>query len=258
MTTGRRYSEAWSGRKAPRRAGGGGEDGRRAVFAILPTMHKVGGGARLRQGSRRWIWMGATAALGCGGSRSRPPEIPTSAFAGLAAVPVLVTPTQRARVALELQWTAAPVGAELAARMDADILAALRARDIGRTWVFGEALQRSYSRNPTYATNPTALAIESLRSGRIQPGTRLPEPLASQLRTMIALHDGRVVVIPVELRIDTVAAGQGRGVLRVVLVDARTSDVRWAGELAGDPVSGFGPQVTATVAARFVTLFATP
>jgi hypothetical protein len=244
--------------KGTARAGGGGEDGRRAVFAILPTMHKVGGGARLRQGSRRWIWVGATVAVGCGGSRSRTPEIPTSAFAGLAAVQVLVAPTQRARVAPELQWATAPAGAALAAQMDADIQAALRARDIGRTWVFGDALQRSYSRNPTYATNPSALAVESVRGGRIEPGTRLAEPLASQLRTMIALHEGRVVVIPVELRIDTIAAGQGRGVLRVVLADARTSDVRWAGELSGDPVSGFGPQVTASVAARFVTLFATP
>jgi hypothetical protein len=45
-------------------------------------------------------------------------------------------------------------------------------------------------------------------------------------------------------------------VLRVVLLDARTSTVRWIGEFASDPVPAFGPAITATIAARLAAAVA--
>ena len=80
--------------------------------------------------------------------------------------------------------------------------------------------------------------------------THLPEPLASQIRTMVALQeDTRLVLAPVELRLDTAGTG-GRGVLRVTLMDARTSDIRWIGDIVSDTVPAFGPAITASIAAR--------
>jgi hypothetical protein len=79
---------------------------------------------------------------------------------------------------------------------------------------------------------------------------RLPEPLASQIRTLVALHDDtRFVLAPAELRLEAAGAG-GRGVLRLVLIDARLSKIGWFGEIASDTVPAFGPAITASIAAR--------
>jgi hypothetical protein len=100
-------------------------------------------------------------------------------------------------------------------------------------------LALSYKRNPTYATDPYTLAEESLRSSSLIAGTRLTEPLASQLRTMIALHENaRSVLLPVELRLEPVASGnEARATLRLVLVDPRFSEVRWVGTVKSDTAS---------------------
>jgi hypothetical protein len=92
--------------------------------------------------------------------------------------------------------------------------------------------------------------------------TRLPEPLASQVRTLVALHDDtRLVLVPVELKLEPVPAavsGQpaARGVLRVVLLDARLSNVRWIGDITSDPAPVFGAAITASVAAKLAAAVA--
>jgi hypothetical protein len=60
----------------------------------------------------------------------------------------------------------------------------------------------------------------------------------------------------VELRLEKAGGSAGRGVLRLVLMDARTSNVRWIGQVAGDTASAFGPVVTASLAARFANVVA--
>ncbi len=170
---------------------------------------------RLSQG------LAAIGALGCGGKQNAattPTPPVASPLSGLVGQAMLVTPTQRARVAADLNWTGVPRPPELITALDSGIITTLHARDAFRNWVFGDGLLLSFTRNPSYATDPRALSIEPLvgRGGTI-PGTRLTEPLASQLRTMIALHDGRLVMIPVELRIESMgagSAGMGRAVLR--------------------------------------------
>ena len=65
--------------------------------------------------------------------------------------------------------------------------------------------------------------------------SRYGDPLASQLRTMIALHESaRYVLLPVELRFEREAAGRSYAMLRVVVVDARAAEARWVGEVRGD------------------------
>src|SRR5438552_9746231 len=109
--------------------------------------------------------------------------------------------------------------------MDDNIAAALAERGLTRGWVLPADLATSYRRNPTYASDPYALAEEPLRSSSFAAGKRLAEPLASQLRTMIALHENAtVVLVPVELRFEPADAATARASLRLALIDPRFSE----------------------------------
>lgn len=195
----------------------------------------------------------------CAGHAPQPaPQVPDNALTGLAAQHIAVLPTFVATVAPELHWSNTGRPLELQRTLDADILSALDERGLRKTWVFPEDLAAAYRRNPTYATDPFQLAEEPLRAPSLMVDTRLPEPLASQVRTMVAFHqDVRYVLAPVEIRLEPVPgakAGTGRGVLRLVLLDARGSNVRWIGEISSDNVETFGPVISASIAARLANV----
>ncbi len=192
----------------------------------------------------------ATSALGACASAPRSPARPSEhALSGLAAQHVVVLPTYIVHVAPELGWTL-PRATEVAKTLDADIASSFEEHGI-RGWILPSALETSYRRNPTYATDPHALAEEPLRSPSLSPDQRLPEPIASQLRTIVALqNDARLVLAPVELRMESAGPGMGRGVLKLVLVDARQSAIQWVGEVSSDPVPAFGPAITASIASK--------
>ena len=141
--------------------------------------------------------------------------------------------------------------------LDTAIASALAARGLQHGWILPSELVRSYKRNPTYATDPYALAEEPLRSATFTVGSRLPEPLASQLRTMIALHEGaRLVLLPIQL---TYASAGGapngkRASLRIALVDPRFSEARWVGEVRSDTTSADPHVLTTAIAERVVDL----
>ena len=191
----------------------------------------------------------------CKTSTPAPAQTPEHALSGLAAQHVVILPTYIVRVAPGLGWTL-PRSIEVAHTQDVDIAAAFSDRGI-RGWIYPSGLDSAYRRNPTYATDPHALAEEPLRSPSLGGDERLPEPIASQLRTIVALHDDtRLVLAPVELRMEPMTGvgatrgGQGRGVLHLVLVDARTSAVRWIGDVTSDPATAFGPSITASIASK--------
>ena len=157
-------------------------------------------------------------------------------------------------VAPELSWSSQQAGArELLRALDDDIAAALTERGLKANWVMPADLALSYKRNPTYATDPYALSEESLRSSAVVAGGRLQEPLASQLRTMIALHENaRAVLLPVELRFEradaTTSAGTARATLRLALVDPRFSEARWVGTVTSDTTSADARVLTRSLA----------
>jgi hypothetical protein len=176
----------------------------------------------------------------------------------MAAQHVIVTPAFSFVMAPDVGWTVTRE-TELLRTLDADIAAALEDRGLKGQWIFPSALVQSYQRNPTYATDPYRLAMQTLRSPQLAVGSRLAEPLASQLRTMIALTDARYVLAPVELKIEHVGVDHaGRGVLRLVLMDVRTAEVRWIGKVQGDTLAVMGPALTAGVAAKVADLVAAP
>ena len=189
--------------------------------------------------------------LSCGGGPKTAPEPEAHALSGLAAQHVAVLPPG-------LAWSSA-MGrpADVKTALDADIVAALDERGIRKAWLLPADLALSYKRNTTYAADPYGLAEEPLRSPSLTIETRLPEPLASQIRTLVALPDDvRFGLAPVEMRIEPTAAGMGRGVLRVVLLDARLSNVKWIGEIPSEAVSAFGPAISASVAAKLADVIA--
>ena len=199
-------------------------------------------------------------AIACHGATNAEsvPQASEHALSGLARQHIILLPTYAARVAPGLDWSVA-MGrpSDVQRTLDADIMAALEEHGLKATWIFPPQLEQSFKRNSTYAADPYTLAEEPLRSPMLAVDARLPEPLASQIRTMVALHDDvRLVLAPVELRLEKAGAAAGRGVLRLVLLDARASNVRWIGQVAGDSASAFGPAVTASLAARLANVVA--
>src|SRR5689334_20467054 len=205
-----------------------------------------------------WAFFGLAA---CKSTPPKPPEPSEHALAGLAAQHVAVLPTYAVRLA----GTSGPLDmkpVEFERTLDADIPAAFEDKGIKKAWLFPPDLRASYRRNSSYAADPDNFALEPLRSPMLAIETRLPEPLASQVRTLVALHDDtRLVLVPVELKLEPVPAavsGQpaARGVLRVVLLDARLSNVRWIGDITSDPAPVFGAAITASVAAKLAAAVA--
>jgi hypothetical protein len=191
----------------------------------------------------------------CHHSPASPAQPPEHALSGLAAQHVVILPTYVVHVAPGLGWSV-PRLADLARTQDADIAAAFDEHAI-KTWILPADLESAYKRNSTYASDPHTLAEEPLRSPSLAIDDRLPEPIASQLRTIVALHDdARLVLAPVDLRLESAAAGFGHGVLRLVLVDARASAVRWIGEITSDPVPAFSPSITASIASKLSAVIA--
>ena len=142
--------------------------------------------------------------------------------------------------------------------VDDEIKFALTERGIASRWVLPEELARIAKRNPTYTADPYAMAAESIRPGVRRREPQLPEPLASQIRSLAALTQARYLVFPVELRLENGAGGKGRALLHVSVLDARLSNVRWAGEVWADAEGTPGTPLAAAIASRMADLFAAP
>jgi hypothetical protein len=212
--------------------------------------------------SRTSILAIATVLGACGGSAAAPPSTaPRPSARPLAALissGAIIAPTFSVSAPAD-QSAASRIGdgRGLLRDLDSNIVAAFAERGLRRGWIFPSDLAASYRRNPGYATDPYALAEEPLLRSGFTVGSRLPEPLASQLRTMIALHeDARLVLLPVQLSLEAVpgAPGVARASLKVALVDPRFSEAQWVGDVASDTTSADPRALTAAVAARLVDL----
>lgn len=191
----------------------------------------------------------------------RPAATPARPLAGIAAQRVVVAPALALREGDPAGWAARiPRLREFLRVLDDEIAAALAQRGLGQAWVFADQLWRGHSRNPSLGVDPYRLATQPLRGARLAAGDRIPEPLASQLRTLVAIHDGRLVLLPVEVFFDIDrAGGRGRTALRLALVDARLAEIRWAGEVKADQ-RGTEPDRAqlADVATRLANLVTAP
>ena len=184
--------------------------------------------------------------------------LPARPLAAFAARTVIVLPTQYLRPADSLGWAAAvDKPREYLTRVDDEIAFALGERGIRGTWVFPEALARSARRNAGYVPDPYALAAEWLRPPPRRAPELLPEPLGTQVRSLVALHDARYALLPVEIRFER-AGGAGRALLHTVLLDARLSKILWRADILSDSAATFSPALAASVAGHLADLVAAP
>ncbi len=193
------------------------------------------------------------------GSDSQIAPLPNRPLAGLAGQQVIVLPTHYLRPGDSLGWAAAVERPrQLLSEVDDEIAFALGERGFRTQWIFPEQLVRSAQRNAPHAPDPRALAAEGLRplARRLSDG-RLGEPLASQLRALVALHGARYALFPVELRFEKIGNG-GRAVLHVLLLDARLSRATWGGDVRGDTASKYGRGLIASAANNLADLIAAP
>ncbi len=220
------------------------------------------------------------AALGCAGqpnaaAQADPPaQRPLAAFASR---PVLVLPTRFLGGDGSLGW-----GAQLGdpdgylSEVDAEIAFALKQRGVDKQWILPAAVTRSVRRNPGFATDPHDLSADWLRPPLEKPPEQLPEPFASQVRSLVALQEGaQYVLYPVEVRFESVgserghsssgpakvgggaaAPTEGRAVLRIALIDARRQRIVWMADVVSDPYPSFSPALAASVAEHMVDLIA--
>lgn len=197
------------------------------------------------------------AALGCastGGVTATETE-PTGGtpLASMASRPLLVLPVQYVSFADSLDWRQqfSPVGPLLAA-LDDSIASALTGRGL-KSWTFGSAITASAKRNAGMTADPHALAAERLQRMVKASDVPLSEPLASQIRSLVALRDARYVVLPVILHFENRGAG-ARGSLLLYLIDARTSRILWSGEVGTDAPRTSFPTVAGGIAERVADL----
>jgi hypothetical protein len=200
----------------------------------------------------------------CGGgkpSAEAPAPIDPSArpLAGLAAQHVIVAPAFRLRETDALGWTAQiPRSRDYLKSLDDELLFALGERGLKTQWVYPADLVRSMRGNPTYAIDPYTLAAEPLRNPDVKAGAKLSDPLATQLRTLVALQDARAVMLPVEVRFEKDKSGQGIAILRLAVLDGRLGEVRFMSEVRSDPSPTFSRALLASLASRVADLVTAP
>lgn len=207
----------------------------RLVLAVTVMLPACGGGARTN-------------------SHSAPvPEAPLNSFA---AMRLIVLPTQGIRTGDPMGW-AARIGERRAflASADSSLESALREKGLA-AWIPASELARTARRNPLYATNPADVrAGDAVRFLERQRDGQIPEPVASQLRTLAGFHDARYALIPAEIRFEAGASsGTGRAILRVAVLDVRGSRLAFIGDIVGADAPDYTPAVGAALARRFTDL----
>jgi hypothetical protein len=136
------------------------------------------------------------------------------------------------------------------------------------TWIFPTTLVQVASKNPGYLADPYTMDPSQFAPDRWRPGNKLEDPLAEELRNYTSFVDARVALLLVELRFvprpvppdhnlpegerimlraDS-ASHRSRAVMRIAVVDTRTTEVIWAGDVVGDPA----PTLTAAVGTNLV------
>jgi hypothetical protein len=210
-----------------------------------------------RRRTRSWALVSAALLSAACHHATPDPGAPNPVVQRLAAIagqPLMIAPVQSLRSLVGgsngPDWIAAGRSS-----LDSALTDTLKTRVGNGEWVYAAALVASFRQNPTYATDPRSLSVQPLRGAKLKVGDRLPEPLASQLRTMIALHEGRLVLLPIEVRIESSSAGHSRPVLQLLLVDPRASVIRWFGDVPGVESATVGADFAAPLASRVADLF---
>ena len=203
------------------------------------------------------------ASAACARSPKVPPATPVAStsptpLASLAGQRIVVLPVHYLRAVDTLGLSSAiSRPREFLRSLDDEIAFAFGERGIRGQWVFPADLARSQRRNIGHAVDPYSLAAEVLRPYGPRRIPQLPDPLATQLRSLVALSEARYALFPVELRFEN-SGGSGRAILHVALLDARLLQVRWSGDVQSDTMRTLTPGVSAALANKLANLVTAP
>ncbi len=174
---------------------------------------------------------------------------------------LMILPVHYLRMGDSLNW-AGEISDQQAylSALDDEIAFAFSDRGVQKVWVFPAAIDAMVKRNEPYAPDPHAMAAQWLRfPGPKRLPQQVPDPIASQLRTLVALQEGgQLVLLPVELRFESVPNGQECAVLRFVIFDAVRAKIIYMADVASDPQSSFGPALAASLAGHLADQLGPP
>ena len=188
----------------------------------------------------RGAWcVGVLVAVGCGSKKSNqtPTPEPTAPLptAGIAGQRVALMPLALVGAEEALQWDSL-IGNRRTTldKSDSIIATLLGARAPEVTWVGPAELRHIARRAPGIAPDPDQMGTPFLRASNI---IDVPDPIRSQLRTLMGLAGGRYVLVPAGLVFRVRVASPGatpRGPghlavaeLSVVMIDSRIGRIGW-------------------------------
>lgn len=153
----------------------------------------------------------------------KPLPAPALLLAPLAGQPIAVMP-----VSFVVSDDVTPAGlpaTRLAQFAWADSIVAeeLQARGPEATWILPAELRRIARRAPGMVVDPDRMGQAVMRYENLK---RVPDPLLSNLRSLVAMTGGRLVFVPAALRFTPAAEGVSLE-LTLVLADARSGAIMW-------------------------------
>lgn len=188
-----------------------------------------------------------------------PPPPPPSPLALFAGRKVAVFPLQR--IAAGDSAAAQPVSAAAVrprgAVFDSAFTRVLEERGLASQWVLPPAMVRAAQREVVNRTDARALAVQGLGPQRRPNDLEVREPLASQLRALIALTDARWVLVPIEARVSPSSDGRRTAKVRLALIDGRGGQVLALPEATGAAAADEAAAL-ATVATAIADLIVAP
>jgi hypothetical protein len=194
---------------------------------------------------------GAALLYGCASSSQSADESASPAatpLSGLLGRQLLVVPAQFLAVPSPGgAWDVVPAAAPLLPILDEEIEDAFHKRGVKNNWIFGREVTESAMRQGGLVIDPRQLGAQGIRRVKASD-TPLPEPLASDIRKLVALTTSRFVLLPLEVHVDT-RAGVRNGSMHVLLIDSRTARVAWVGDVEASPERD--PQVVADAQTPF-------
>jgi hypothetical protein len=224
------------------------------------------------------------AAAGCASLRHPLPDpadlraMPLRAGTGLGGTRVIVLPLSMVRHGDLFGWSDQITDPRAyLIDLNAQIQTALTQRVPRTVWVFPSTLVQVAGHNPGYLSDPYGMDPSQFAPDRFRAGDKLEDPLAEDLRGYTSFVEARVVLIPVELRFLPRPVPKGhempeaeravvhadsahhmeRAVLRLAVVDTRTTEVMWVGDVVGDPMPAFSPAVGTNIVEHLVRALTT-
>ena len=157
---------------------------------------------------------------------------PGTPLAVFASQRLIVLPVQMLR-GDSASWVTPAKWDQFRRELDDSIGAAIADRGVGRGWAYASEVARMSKRNALYVSDAYAVGAQPLRGQAYKVNDRMPDIMASNLRTLVALSDARYALVPVELVFERKDNRQ-RAVLRLALVDARTTTFIWVADAVSD------------------------